>query len=66
MRTSDGRMSLKSTSSAVSRDRISCTTAMLRTRRSDSSRACRASPVGMRRDCSRSRDEIVCRLFLTR
>ena len=47
MRTSDGRMSLKSTSSAVSRDRISWTTAMVRTRRSASSRAWRAWPGGM-------------------
>ena len=46
MRTRDGRMSLKSTSSVVSRDRISCTRAMERTRRSDSSRAWRASPKG--------------------
>ena len=63
---SEVTISSKGTWSPGSRDRISCTMAMERTRRSASKRATRPPPGGSRRACRRSRAEIVCRLFLTR
>ena len=57
---------MKATSSPASRDRISCTSAIERMRRTDSSMASFASGDAKRRPCSRSSDEIVCRLFFTR
>ncbi len=66
MRTSDPTISSKGTSSPGSRDRISWTTAMDRTRRSASRNASWPWPGSSRRAWSRSSDEMVCRLFFTR
>ena len=66
MRTSGRTISTKATSSPASRDSVSCTSAMERMRRTDSSMATLASGDSNRRPCSRSSDEIVCRLFFTR
>ena len=59
-------MSTKDTSSPASRDSVSCTSAMVRMRRTDSLMAALASGEDSRRPCRRSSDEIVCRLFFTR
>ena len=59
-------MSRNGTSSPASRDRISWTRAIDRTRRTDSSMAALASGDSSRRPWRRSSDEIVCRLFFTR
>ena len=64
--TSELTISAKGTWSLGSRDRISCTSAMERTRRSASCSATRAARSPTRRACRLSSDEIVCRLFLTR
>ena len=53
-------------SSPTSRDSVSCTSAIVRMRRTDSSTAAFASAESSRRACRRSSDEIVCRLFFTR
>ena len=58
--------STKATSSPAPCDSVSCTKAIDRMRRTDSSMACLASGLSSRRPCSRSSDEIVCRLFFTR
>ena len=59
-------MSSKGTWSPGSRDRISWTRAIERTRRSASRRASRPAPAPTRRACRLSSEEMVCRLFLTR
>ena len=59
-------MSSKRTSSLASRDSVSCTSAIARMRRSDSSIAACASGDCKRRPCNRNSAAIVCRLFLTR
>ena len=66
IRTSGRTISPKSTSSPSSRDSVSCTSAIERMRRTDSSIAALADGSVSRRPCSRNSDEIVCRLFLTR
>ena len=57
---------MKVTSSPGSRDSASCTSAIVRIRRTDSPTAEIASGCVRRRACRRSSEEIVCRLFLTR
>ncbi len=47
-------------------ERVSCTSAIEEIRRTDSDRASRTSGADSRRDCSRSREATVCRLFFTR
>ena len=59
-------MSSKRTTSPASRDSVSCTIAIERIRRSDSSIAACASGDCSRRPCSRSSAAMVCRLFFTR
>ena len=66
IRSSDVTISSKGTWSLGSRDRISWTMAIDRTRRSASNSATRPPPGGRRRAWSRSRAEMVCRLFFTR
>ena len=66
MRTSGRTISMKGTSSPASWDRVSCTRAIERMRRTDSSTAALASGDDSRRPCRRSSDEMVCRLFFTR
>ena len=66
MRTRGRTISLNGTSSPTSRDSVSCTRAMARMRRTDSSIAPLASGDSSRRPCSRNSEEIVCRLFFTR
>ena len=63
-RRSNGRtISMNVTSSPGSRDSASCTSAIVRIRRTESPTAAIASGCVSRRACSRSSDEIVCRLF---
>ncbi len=59
-------MSAKLTTSADSRDSVSCTIAIERIRRSDSWIASCASVECSRRPCRRSNAAMVCRLFFTR
>ena len=59
-------MSSKRTTSPASRDSVSCTIAIERIRRSDSSMAACASGDCSRRPWSRNNAAIVCRLFFTR
>ena len=66
MRTSDSRTSEKATSSPTPWASVSCTTAMDRIRRTESSIPVLASGELRRRPCNRNSDEIVCRLFFTR
>ena len=66
IRTSGRMISLNDTSSPVSRDKVSCTRAIDRMRRTDSSMANFASGDSTRRPWRRSSEEIVCRLFFTR
>ena len=56
----------KATRSSSVSDSVSCTSAMLDTRRTDSSSALRDAGSVMRRACSRSSAATVCRLFFTR
>ncbi len=66
IRASGRTISTKATSSPASRDSVSCTSAIARMRRTDSSIAILASGEVNRRPCSLNSDEIVCRLFFTR